>query len=174
VPLRHQISRARVVTSTVIVAVRVKAAPDCAFAAFTQEIGLWWRPSSLFRITPRGDGTLRFEGEVGGRLVAVPPGGEVFEIGKIIAWAPPHELAFTWRHATFTREERTDVTVRFEEIGEETRVTVEHRGWAEIPREHVARHGFPDGVTLQRAAEWWRASLEAMRRLGLPGGSAAL
>jgi uncharacterized protein YndB with AHSA1/START domain len=151
------------VTSAVIVAVRVKATPDRAFAAFTQEIGAWWRPSSLFQITPRGDGTLRFEGEAGGRLVAALPGGKVFEIGKIIAWAPPHELAFTWRHATFTPEQSTDVTVRFEAIGDETRVTVEHRGWAEIPREHVARHGFPDHVTLRRAAAWWRASLEAMR-----------
>jgi uncharacterized protein YndB with AHSA1/START domain len=152
------------VTSSVIVAVRVKATPDRAFAAFTQEIGEWWRPSSLFLITPRGDGRLSFEGGSGGRLVAALPGGKTFEIGKITAWTPPFELAFTWRHASFTPDQNTDVTVRFEAIGEETRVTVEHRGWAEIPRQHVARHGFPDHATLLRVAEWWRASLETMRR----------
>jgi hypothetical protein len=32
--------------------------------------------------------------------------------------------------------------VRFEAMGEQTRVTVEHRGWDEIPQDHVARHGF--------------------------------
>jgi uncharacterized protein YndB with AHSA1/START domain len=91
--------------------------------------------------------------------------GKVYEIGKITVWSPPDHLAFTWRQATFTPEQSTEVSVRFEPMGEETRVTVEHRGWAEIPREHVARHGFPDHATLQRAAEWWQASLAGLRAL---------
>ena len=55
--------------SAVIVSLRVKATPQQAFDVFTQDIALWWRPSGLFELTPRGDGALRFEPGEGGRLV---------------------------------------------------------------------------------------------------------
>jgi uncharacterized protein YndB with AHSA1/START domain len=150
-------------TSAVLVAIRVDADPARAFDVFTQEIAAWWRPSGLFQITPRGDGELRFEGGEGGRLVTRLPNGREFEIGRILIWAPPDRLAFSWRQATFTRDQETRVEVRFEPVGGQTRVTVEHRGWAEIPREHAARHGFPDHATLTRAAEWWRGSLAGLQ-----------
>jgi hypothetical protein len=44
-------------TSRVVVALRVKATPERAFAAFVGEIDMWWRPNSLFRFTPRSPGT---------------------------------------------------------------------------------------------------------------------
>jgi hypothetical protein len=47
-------------------------------------------------------------------------------------------------------------------VGDETRVTVEHRGWDAIPQEHAARHGFPLGVFQMRLAEQWRALLASM------------
>jgi hypothetical protein len=53
--------------------------------------------------------------------------------------------------------------VTFEPAGDETRVTVEHFGWETVPREHVAKHNFPDAVFLQRHAEWWRALLGSFR-----------
>jgi hypothetical protein len=52
--------------------------------------------------------------------------------------------------------------VRFEAVGAETRITVEHLGWDAIPREHAARHGFPTDVFLQRLGEWWRSLLGAL------------
>ena len=70
---------------------------------------------------------------------------------------------FVWRQASFTPEQSTEVEVRFEAAGEETRVSIEHRGWDTIPRPHVARHGFPERVTLQRVTDWWRASLVTLR-----------
>jgi uncharacterized protein YndB with AHSA1/START domain len=155
------------VTSSVLVAVRVKATPERAFDVFTREIGSWWRPSGLFQTTPNGDGMMAFEGGAGGRLVTTLTTGEVFEIGKVTAWVPGEKLAFSWRQATFTPEQSTHVEVRFEPVGKETRVTVEHRGWGEIPQEHAARHGFPEQAFLQRTAEWWQAHLAAFRnRLG--------
>jgi hypothetical protein len=48
----------------------------------------------------------------------------------------------TWRQATFAPCQSTQLDVRFEAVGDQTRVTVEHRGWDEIPQDHVARHGF--------------------------------
>lgn len=149
-------------TSAVIVSLRVAASPQRAFEVFTQEIGAWWRPNQLFQLTPRGDGVLRFEGEEGGRLVTALPNGREFEIGRIEVWRPGERLVFTWRHASFTPQQITRVEVRFEPMGEETRVTVEHRGWDFIPQEHVARHGFPLGVFQLRQAEHWRTLLQQM------------
>jgi hypothetical protein len=59
----------------------------------------------------------------------------------------------------------TEVVVTFEPVGVETRVTVEHFGWESVPREHAAKHGFPNEFFLQRHAEYWRALLQSLRRV---------
>jgi hypothetical protein len=151
-------------TSSVLVALRVKASPERAFDVFTGEIGAWWRPDPLFAITPRGDGVLAFEGGEQGRLVARLPDGTIFEIGRVTEWRRGERLAFVWRQGTFAPDQTTRVEVTFAPVGEETRVTVRHFGWTEIPREHAARHGFPDPITQLRAAEWWRKSLDTFSR----------
>ena len=106
---------------------------------------------------------LTFEPGEGGRLIETRPGGKVFEIGKIRQWAPPAQLSFTWRQATFAADQETQVDVRFEPVGQETRVTVTHLGWDSVPAQHVARHGFPDAVFLQRHGQWWRNLLWAYK-----------
>jgi hypothetical protein len=150
-------------TSKAYVALRVPANPLRAFDAFTDEIALWWQPGTLFQLTPLGDGKLAFEPGVGGRLWTTLDNGEEFEIGRISIWEPGERLIVTWRQASFAPEQSTEVEVRFEAIGDETRVSIEHRAWDSIPQKHVARHGFPEHVTLQRVADWWRASLTALR-----------
>ena len=150
-------------SSRVLVALRVPATPERAFTAFTADIGLWWRPNPMFNFTPRSPGVLAFEPGEGGRLTETLPTGTVFEIGRIRAWEPPNRLVFGWRQATFHPDQDTEVEVRFEAVGEETRVTVEHRGWDTVPAAHVARHGFPNGVFLQRHGEWWQTLLAALR-----------
>ena len=149
-------------TSKVYVALRVKATPERAFAAFVEEIGAWWRPSPLFETTPR-PGRLSFEapgkemGE-GGRLIETRAGGKVFEIGQIMVWEPPRRLVFSWRQANFPLDLHTEVEVGFEAVGEETRVSVEHRGFDQVPP-GAARHGFPDQLLLLRLADFWRGQI---------------
>lgn len=150
-------------TSRVYVALRVKATPERTFQAFVEEIGAWWRPHPLFQTTPRAPGRLAFEAGEGGRLTETLAGGKVFEIGRITTWEPPVRLQFSWRQASFPPELHTEVEVRFEAVGEETRVSVEHRGFHQVPAESAARHGFPDALLLGRLAEYWRAQLEAVR-----------
>lgn len=150
-------------TSSVYLAIRVAADPARAFDLFTREIGAWWRPSGLFRITSRGDGWLAFEPGAGGRLYTTFDDGEQFEIGRISVWEPGRRLVFAWRQASFAPDQATEVEVRFEAVGDETRVSIEHRAWDSIPQQHAARHGFPEAATLARAADWWRASLAAFR-----------
>ncbi len=149
-------------TSKVYVALRVKAPPERAFSAFVGEIGAWWRPNGLFQTTPRAPGVLAFEAEEGGRLTETLESGKVFEIGRILVWEPPTRLVFSWRQANFPPDLHTQVEVRFEAVGEETRVSVEHRGFDQVP-EGAARHGFPDEVLLMRLAEWWRGLLTSYR-----------
>ncbi|MBA4792400.1 SRPBCC family protein [Phenylobacterium sp.] len=151
-------------TSRVYVALRVAASPERAFQVFTEEIGAWWKPSMLFQTTPRAPGRLAFEGGEGGRLTETLENGKVFEIGRILAWEPPERLVFAWRQASFPPELTTEVEVRFEDKGGETRVSVEHRGFDRVPAGNAARHGFPDQVLLMRLAEWWRELLTAMER----------
>jgi uncharacterized protein YndB with AHSA1/START domain len=148
--------------SRVLVALRVAAPPERTFAAFTAEIGQWWRPNSLFRFTDRRDTRLAFEPEPPERLVEIGPDGERFVIGPVLEWEPPRRLSFGWRQASFTDEQSTEVSVRFDPVDTGTRVTVEHVGWGAVPQEHAARHGFPLGPFQQRLAEWWQELLRSL------------
>ncbi|HEY4338895.1 MAG TPA: SRPBCC domain-containing protein [Steroidobacteraceae bacterium] len=150
-------------TSRVLVSLRVPTDPHSAFDVFTREIGSWWRSNGLFAVTAEGDGTLCFEPRAGGRLWTTLAGGAEFEIGRISLWEPGARLVFGWRQASFAPEQSTEVDVRFEGVGDETRISVEHRAWDTIPQRHVARHGFPESATLQHVASWWRASLNSLR-----------
>lgn len=145
--------------SSVQVALRVPTTPQRAFEVFTRDVALWWRPDGLFQFTPRSPGVVGFEGEAGGRFVETLANGKVFEIGRISVWAPGQRLAFGWRCAGFAPDQATEVEALFEPVGDETRVTVIHRGWDAIPPEHAARHGFPIEVFLKREAEWWQTLL---------------
>jgi len=150
--------------SRVLVALRVKAAPDRAFEVFVGEIGAWWRPNQMFQTTPRAPGKLAFEPGEGGRFTETLANGKVFEIGRILVWEPPARLAFSYRQANFPPDLHTEVEVRFEAVGEETRVSVEHRGFDQVPA-GAARHGFPDAVLLTHLGEWWRAQLASLGEL---------
>ncbi len=151
-------------TARVLVSLRVAVPPARAFDAFTRDIAAWWRPNALFPFRPGPPGRLAFEPGPGGRFTETAPDGSVFEIGRITAWEPGSRLAFTWRQAGFQPGQDTQVEVRFEPVGAETRITVEHRGWETVPQDHAARHGFPDGMFLRRHGEWWQALLAGSAR----------
>jgi uncharacterized protein YndB with AHSA1/START domain len=161
-------------TSRVIVSIRVPCSPIQAFEVFTEEIGDWWAHSDLFRFTPRSPGKLAFEppgAQGSGRLIERLPNGKEFKIGDVREWSPGERLVVGWRQATFGPDHATEVEIRFEPVGAETRVTVEHRGWDSVPQDHLARHGFPLSIFQQRQGEQWRAGLERLRHLALPNSS---
>ena len=157
-------------SSRVLVSLRVRTSPDRAFAAFVNDVGVWWQANPLFAFTPRDPGVLAFEPGASGRLTTTLANGHVFEIGRIRAWDPPRRLVFGWRQASFAPGQDTEVEVRFEPVGDETRVTVEHSGWDTVPAAHVARHGFPNALFLMRHGEWWQRLLASYKaRLGDEG-----
>src|SRR5438552_3401678 len=93
----------------VLVALRVPVSPERAFQVFTEEIGAWWQPHGLFATSGNPAGKLAFEPGPAGRLVERHPDGDAYEIGRILSWKPPQELAFNWRPATFTPDQTTEV-----------------------------------------------------------------
>jgi hypothetical protein len=150
-------------SAAVLVSLRVAVSPETAFVAFTRDIGRWWKSHPLFMLSRQGDGALRFDPEgPDGRLVTRFDDGKEWEIGQVRCWLPGEKLAFGWRLPSFKAEQATEVEVRFEAVGAETRVTVEHRGWDTIPQRHVARHGFELMLFQRRLGEHWRGLLKAM------------
>lgn len=150
-------------SSKVLVSLRVAATPERAFEVFTGDIALWWRHDGLFAFDSRRSGTLRFEPGPDDRLLEVYEDGDTFEIGRITAWEPGRRLGLTWRQVSFGPDRTTQVDVRFDPVGAETRVTVEHSGWDAIPQTHAARHGFPLGPFQKRQAEHWQMLLGSFR-----------
>jgi len=100
----------------------VRADPAETFRLFTNEIDCWWKRGPQFRLQ---EGAMRFDSD---RLLE----GDT-EVGRVLAWDPGRRLALEFRNWRFGRGEPSEVEVRFEAVGDGTRVTVEHRGWPARP-----------------------------------------
>ncbi len=142
--------------------------PDEAFRVFTEEVDLWWRRGRRFRNAPGGaGGIVRIEPGVGGRLLeayAVEGQELAREIGRTLAWEPPHRLLLRWRAANFEPHEHTEVEVLFKPQGASgTLVTVIHRGWAAIRADHPVRHGLAVPAFLRMMGLWWGDLLTGLR-----------
>ncbi|MET8449026.1 SRPBCC domain-containing protein [Streptomyces sp. NPDC005209] len=121
--------------ATATATVEVACDPATAFDVFTADIGRWWKRGTRYWNEPDKAQELRFEPQVGGRLVEVNDldSGEGFEIGRVLVWEPGQRLVFTWRQGDWDASATTDVEVRFESVEGGTRVTVEHGGWDRVP-----------------------------------------
>lgn len=148
------------------ITVLVSVERDVAFRVFTEEIDQWWRRGVKFRASGRSPGVLRIEPRVGGRLV------ETFEsasgpcevvTGQVTVWEPPTRLAFEWRGVNFAPHETTEVEVSFAPSPSGTLVTLTHRGWRQIRRDHPARHGLGPREFCRMLATWWSELLASLR-----------
>jgi len=117
--------------------VLVKASPERAFRAFTDEIDKWWPRTHHIGKSPMK--RIRLEGKAGGRCYTEQEDGTDCEWGKVLVWDPPRRLVMAWQ---ITHEwgfepdlgKSSEVEVRFEpEAGGGTRVELEHR--------NLGRHG---------------------------------
>jgi len=146
-------------TEIVKVTTIVAADPATAFAIFTNEIGLWWKPKvDLFRKDRKG--VMRFQA---GRLIEAYESGEAFEVGRVLEWTPGNRLKFEWRQGDFAPGDVTEVEVRFEAANGGTRVTLEHRGWDRIAAAHPARHGYTGEAFVSMVGLRWADVLTAFR-----------
>jgi len=133
--------------------------PATAFAIFTGEIGMWWKPKvDLFGKDRKG--VMRFEG---GRLVEAYESGAPFEVGRVLEWNPGENVRFEWRQRDFAPGDVTEVEVRFERVAGGTRVTLQHRGWDRIAAPHPARHGHTGDAFVSMIGLRWADLLTAYR-----------
>ena len=115
-------------TDSVRVSTIVRTSPDTAFALFTAGIDAWWRRTSRHRSAPAAS-IVRFQDD---RLVEVSDEGST-ELGRVLAWEPGNRLVLAWQGPHWAPAEHTEVEITFEPESDATRVTVEHRGWADVP-----------------------------------------
>jgi len=136
-----------------------------AFAAFTEDIDLWWRRGPAYRAGGRWPSTMHLEPKLGGRVFEqlASPEPVLREIGAITAWDPPGHLAMTWRAANFRPEQTTVVEIWFAPSGDGTNVTLEHRGWSAIPDDAPVRHGRTGTAFVAEIGRWWAGLLASMR-----------
>jgi hypothetical protein len=150
-------------TQSVVVTTVVATDPATAFDVFTQDVDAWWKQGPKFRPSVRGRGTLRFEPGVGGRLVETYDDESTFEFGRIKVWEPGRRLVFDMMSRNFAPGESTEVEVRFEAAGEETRVTIENRGWERFAKDHPVRHGLDEPAFIDVMSVWWADVLVSIK-----------
>ncbi|HZU51755.1 MAG TPA: SRPBCC family protein, partial [Sphingomicrobium sp.] len=106
----------------------VAASPDQAFDVFANHIGRWWPKSH--KISHADLERPVIEPRAGGRWYERAVDGTECEVGKVLAYAPPHRLLLAWQLRsdwTFDPELITEVEVTFTPEGKGTRVDLEHR-----------------------------------------------
>jgi uncharacterized protein YndB with AHSA1/START domain len=136
--------------------VTVRVPVETAFRVFTEEIGSWW-PLATKSVGQEESEALTIEPRVGGRVFERTRSGEEHEWGEILAWDPPHRLAFSW-HPGRARETSQEVEIRFSAGNGATVVELEHRGWERLvgPGAQIPEHfesGWEEALTryVQRA-----------------------
>ncbi len=150
---------------SVVVTALVTVDPATAFEIFTGDVDAWWKQGPRYRVQPDRPSAMRFEPGVGGRLVEVydEATGDAFEHGKVRVWDPPKRLVFEMSGRDFQPGESTEVEVRFEGVGDATRVTVEHRGWERFPAGHPVLHGLESSAFGDMLRVWWLDLLVAVQ-----------
>jgi uncharacterized protein YndB with AHSA1/START domain len=76
---------------------------------------------------PGGD----LESGPGGRIYERTPNGAEHDWGEILAWEPPHHLAYLW-HLGTDRGRATEVDISFTGDDAAATVTIVHRGWERL------------------------------------------
>jgi hypothetical protein len=148
----------RIVVTTV-----VETDAATAFKIFTAEVDAWWKQGPRFRPSVRGPGVLHFEPGVGGRLLETYDDGSTFEFGRVTVWEPGRRLVFEAFARAFQPGESTEVEVRFEPTGKDTRVTVVHRGWERFPDDHPVKHGLSESAFNDLMSVWWADLLASIK-----------
>lgn len=145
----------------VIVSLRIKAGCEAVFRAFVEDLDLWWQRGPKFRFG--GESRLHFFPGPDGRVVEETAAGPAFERGLVRVWEPPYRIVFEWKFVNFAPGETSELEVTFAPVGEETRVSIEHRGLERLRADHPARHGAADPAFQVRIGHWWREILEAFK-----------
>jgi hypothetical protein len=151
---------------TARVSIDLAVDPLRAFTIFVEDVDQWWARGAKNRFRAPWVGIMRFEPGPNGRLVEIydDETNDLYEIGRITIWEPGKRLAFNWRIPNFAPDEITHVDIRFEEINNGTRITLEHSGWDALRPDHPARHGLTGTAFRMMRSSWWADHLVAIAK----------
>jgi uncharacterized protein YndB with AHSA1/START domain len=114
----------------VVKTVSVRAAPERAFAYFVGDMARWW-PLAQFHTGP-DPLDCAIEPRLGGRIFERAADGRETLWGNVVAYDPPHRLAFSWIVGGLTTEQAQQIDLRFMPEGSGTRVELTHSGWEKL------------------------------------------
>lgn len=100
----------------------LRCPPEQAFQIFTERISEWWPLSHRPAKDPLSELVL----ERAGRFCERASDGREIELGRVVAWEPPHRLALDFFVGTGPRQP-TSVEVTFTPENQGTRVIVRHQ-----------------------------------------------
>jgi uncharacterized protein YndB with AHSA1/START domain len=107
----------------IVKTVTVRAAPERAFALFSERLARWW---PLARVHTGPDPVdCAIEPRVGGRVFERAADGRETPWGTVLAYDPPHRLAFSWI-VELSAEQEQLVEIRFTAEDRGTRVELTH------------------------------------------------
>jgi uncharacterized protein YndB with AHSA1/START domain len=113
----------------VVKTVTVRAPPARAFAVFADDFARWW-PLAQFHTGP-DPVSCTIEPRVGGRVFERAADGRETPWGTVLAYDPPHRLAFSWI-VQLSAEQEQLVDIRFTAEDRGTRVELTHSGWEKL------------------------------------------
>jgi uncharacterized protein YndB with AHSA1/START domain len=116
-------------TEPIQIEFEVACSPGHAFETWANRTSLWWPPSHSVSSAPGL--VVRFEPRPGGRIFERTPQGVEHDWGEVLAWEPPHRLAYLW-HLGSDRGRATEVDISFAGDAAATTVTIVHRGWERL------------------------------------------
>jgi len=113
----------------VVKVVTLRVAPARAFQLFAGELARWW-PLAQFHTGPDPI-DCAIEPQVGGRIYERSTDGSETMWGRVLAYEPPHRLAFSWL-VGLSAEAEQRVEISFTAEGGGTRVELTHSGWEKL------------------------------------------
>jgi uncharacterized protein YndB with AHSA1/START domain len=117
------------VTEPIEIEFEVACSPEHAFDTWANRTSMWWPPGHSMSSAPGL--VVTFEPRPGGRIYERTPEGAEHDWGEVVAWEPPHRLAYLW-HLGTERGRATEVDISFTGHAAATTVTIVHRGWERL------------------------------------------
>src|SRR5215469_4788797 len=114
----------------VVKMVSVRAAPARAFELFVGDLARWW-PVAQFHTAP-DPVDCAIEPRIGGRVFERAADGKETSWGTVVAYDPPHRLAFSWIVGGLSPEQAQLVDISFTPEESGTRVQLTHSGWEKL------------------------------------------
>jgi hypothetical protein len=115
------------VIDPLLVSFTVSCSPAHAFEVWTSKMSMWWPTSHT--LSQDRDLNVIIEPCVGGRIFERTSRGAEHDWGEVTYWEPPNRFGYLW-HLRTTRQEATEVDIRFVDCGnEQTEIRIEQRGF---------------------------------------------